>query len=70
MGQPKALLPFGGEPLIVHSVRTLQQHFEFAKLLGAKALFRCCITLLVTNIVKFLEKWIVTYGEDLLEGTF
>lgn len=27
MGQPKALLPFGGEPLIVHSVRALHQHF-------------------------------------------
>lgn len=27
MGQPKALLPFDGEPLIVHTVRTLQQHF-------------------------------------------
>ena len=28
MGQPKALLPFDGEPLIVHSVRTLQQQFS------------------------------------------
>lgn len=28
MGQPKALLPFGGEPLIVHNVRTLQQQFS------------------------------------------
>ncbi len=27
MGQPKALLPFGGEPLIVHSVRTLREYF-------------------------------------------
>lgn len=27
MGQPKALLPFDGEPLIVHTVRTLQAHF-------------------------------------------
>src|SRR4029453_210214 len=27
MGQPKALLPFGEEPLIVHSVRTLHRHF-------------------------------------------
>ena len=28
MGQSKALLPFGGEPLIVHSVRTLQRYFS------------------------------------------
>jgi molybdopterin-guanine dinucleotide biosynthesis protein A len=28
MGQPKALLPFAGEPLIAHIVRTLQQHFD------------------------------------------
>jgi molybdopterin-guanine dinucleotide biosynthesis protein A len=27
MGQPKALLPFDGEPLIVHTVRALQAHF-------------------------------------------
>jgi molybdopterin-guanine dinucleotide biosynthesis protein A len=27
MGQPKALLPFDGEPLLVHTVRTLQQRF-------------------------------------------
>jgi len=27
MGQPKALLPFGGEPLIVHNVRALHRHF-------------------------------------------
>ena len=28
MGQPKALLPFDGEPLIVHSIRALQQQFS------------------------------------------
>lgn len=27
MGRPKALLPFGGEPLIVHNVRTLREYF-------------------------------------------
>jgi molybdopterin-guanine dinucleotide biosynthesis protein A len=27
MGQPKAMLPFDGEPLIVHSVRALREHF-------------------------------------------
>src|SRR5712692_2207462 len=27
MGRPKALLPFAGEPLIVHTVRTLRQLF-------------------------------------------
>lgn len=27
MGQPKALLPFDGEPLLVHNVRTLQKQF-------------------------------------------
>jgi molybdenum cofactor guanylyltransferase len=27
MGQPKALLPFGGEPLIVHNVRALREYF-------------------------------------------
>jgi len=29
---------------------------EFAKLLGAQALYRCFVTLPVTNSVKFLEK--------------
>ena len=29
---------------------------EFAKLLGAQALYRCFVTLSVTNSVKFLEK--------------
>ena len=28
MGQPKALLPFDGEPLIVHIVRTMQRMFD------------------------------------------
>jgi molybdopterin-guanine dinucleotide biosynthesis protein A len=28
MGQPKALLPFDGEPLILHIVRLLQQQFD------------------------------------------
>jgi molybdopterin-guanine dinucleotide biosynthesis protein A len=28
MGQPKALLPFDGEPLISHTVRALQSHFS------------------------------------------
>jgi molybdopterin-guanine dinucleotide biosynthesis protein A/molybdopterin converting factor small subunit len=28
MGQPKALLPFAGEPLIVHTVRILRQRFS------------------------------------------
>src|SRR3954471_11804693 len=28
MGQPKALLPFDGEPLIVHIVRFLQKQFS------------------------------------------
>src|SRR5581483_2309434 len=28
MGQPKALLPFDGEPLIVHTVRLLRQQFS------------------------------------------
>ena len=35
MGQPKALLPFAGEPLIVHTVRTLMRLFADVVLVAA-----------------------------------
>ena len=37
MGQPKALLPFNGEPLIVHSIRALQQQFSEVVVVAAPA---------------------------------
>lgn len=37
MGQPKALLPFDGEPLIVHTVRTLQARFAEVVVVAAPA---------------------------------
>jgi len=43
---------------------------EFAKLLGAQALYRCFVTLPVTNSVKFLEKCTVTHGEGFPSRTF
>ena len=43
---------------------------EFAKLLGAQALYRCFVTLPVTKIIILLVKWTVTYGEGLPESTF
>jgi molybdopterin-guanine dinucleotide biosynthesis protein A len=35
MGRPKALLPFGGEPLIAHTVRTLRSLFAHAVIVAA-----------------------------------